>query len=266
MRLADLTPLGDVPDVTLVSLQKGAAQAQIFEYRGRGPLLDLGKEISDYADTAAIIENLDVLITVDTSVAHLAGAMGEPTWLMLPFAPDWRWLLKRSDSPWYPTLHLFRQPKPSRWDLVVSKIKRELARGFTVGSSPRERLKRDAILDACCLIWRTSQQRDCGCCFFVRKPDRARCRRPCRRVSFSTASQLRDGQSRASPRSPGQRERISECANFRLVPSARTANRLLLLPLRRTIAPAAAALSHMYDAADDTPVVYPLDFRTSVGR
>jgi hypothetical protein len=141
MPLADLTPLGDVPGVTLVSLQKGAAQAQIFEYRGRGLLLDLGKEISDYADTAAIIKNLDVLVTVDTSVAHLAGAMGEPAWLMLPFAPDWRWLLKRSDSPWYPTLYLFRQPKPGRWDLVVSKIKRELARGFTVGPSPRERLK-----------------------------------------------------------------------------------------------------------------------------
>jgi hypothetical protein len=75
MRLADLNPLGDVPGVTLVSLQKGAA-SQIFEYKGRGPLLDLGKEISDYADTAAIIKNLDVLITVDTSVAHLPGAMG----------------------------------------------------------------------------------------------------------------------------------------------------------------------------------------------
>lgn len=71
----------------------------------------------------------------------LAGAMGEPAWLMLPFAPDWRWLLNRSESPWYPTLYLFRQPKPGRWDLVVSKIKRELARGFTVGPSPPRALK-----------------------------------------------------------------------------------------------------------------------------
>ena len=142
MRLTDLSPLGDVPRVALVSLQKGAARAQILKYGGRAPLIDLGDEIGDYADTAAIIASLDVVITVDTSVAHLAGAMGEPAWVMLPFAPDWRWLLKGRDSPWYPSLRLFRQPQSGRWDLVVRKIKRELAHAFTIGPSPRELAKR----------------------------------------------------------------------------------------------------------------------------
>jgi hypothetical protein len=124
--LASLAPLGELPDVALVSVQKGPARVQIADYRGRAPLLDLGDEIGDFADTAAILENLDVLITIDTSVAHLAGAMGKRVWIMLAFAPDWRWLLDRRDSPWYPTARLFRQPAPSRWDLVTGAIANEL--------------------------------------------------------------------------------------------------------------------------------------------
>jgi ADP-heptose:LPS heptosyltransferase len=75
----------------------------------------------------AILDNLDLLVTVDTSVAHLAGAMGRPAWIMLPRAPDWRWLLDRADTPWYPTVRLFRQTKARRWDDVAEAIAAELA-------------------------------------------------------------------------------------------------------------------------------------------
>ena len=85
-----------------------------------GPLL------TDFADTAAILQELDLLITVDTAVAHLAGALGRPVWLMLPHAPDWRWLLGRSDTPWYPTMTLYRQPAHGDWDTVVAAIRRDL--------------------------------------------------------------------------------------------------------------------------------------------
>jgi hypothetical protein len=81
----------------------------------------------DYAETAALIENLDLVITVDTSVAHLAGAMGKPVWIMLPFAPDWRWLLNRCDSPWYRSARLFRQPSAGDWTSVLSRVMQELA-------------------------------------------------------------------------------------------------------------------------------------------
>jgi ADP-heptose:LPS heptosyltransferase len=75
----------------------------------------------------AILDNLDLLVTVDTSVAHLAGAMGRPVWIMLPRAPDWRWLLDRSDTPWYPSVRLFRQQTARRWDDVVQAMAAELA-------------------------------------------------------------------------------------------------------------------------------------------
>ncbi|MCP4021815.1 MAG: tetratricopeptide repeat protein, partial [Desulfobacteraceae bacterium] len=87
---------------------------------------DFGEEISDFADTAAIIENLDLVISVDTSVVHLAGAMGKKVWTLLPFAPDWRWMIDREDSPWYPAMRLFRQTRPGDWKSVFSKVKKEL--------------------------------------------------------------------------------------------------------------------------------------------
>lgn len=126
--LATLAPLGELSKVALVSLQKGAATAELEMYRGRAPVLNLGDEINDFADTAAILENLDVLVTVDTSVAHLAGAMGKRVWIMLAFAPDWRWLLDRRDSPWYPTARLFRQPAPGQWGPAIHAITEELER------------------------------------------------------------------------------------------------------------------------------------------
>jgi tetratricopeptide (TPR) repeat protein len=127
MALAALTPLAELPRTALLSLQKGAGQAQIGGYWGRAPLVNLGPEITDYADTMAILDNLDLVVTVDTSLAHLAGAMGKAVWIMLPYAPDWRWLLDRTDSPWYPTARLFRQPAPGRWDRVVAALMAALA-------------------------------------------------------------------------------------------------------------------------------------------
>ena len=85
------------------------------------PLLDVGLP-SEFGETAALISQLDLIISVDTSVAHLAGALGKPTWLMLPFSPDWRWLLQRADTPWYPTMRLFRQRKLGDWTDVISRI------------------------------------------------------------------------------------------------------------------------------------------------
>ena len=126
--LAACAPIADLPGIALVSLQKGPAAAQVGHYVGRAPLLNLGPEIADWSDTMAILHALDLVVSVDTSVAHLAGAMGRTAWVMLPRAPDWRWLLNRTDTPWYPTLRLFRQPAPRRWDRVTEEVAAALHR------------------------------------------------------------------------------------------------------------------------------------------
>jgi hypothetical protein len=128
IELARLAPLTTLTGVAFVALQKGAAQAQIGSYWGRAPLVNLGPEISDYADTMAIIECLELVIAVDTSVAHLAGAMGKPVWIMLPYAPDWRWGLAVERSPWYPTARLFRQSAARDWHPVMTSIALEAKR------------------------------------------------------------------------------------------------------------------------------------------
>ena len=120
--LTDFLPIANVPGIALLALQKGPKTGQAGEYYGRAPLINVGAEIQDYDDTMAILENIERLVTVDTSVAHLAGAMGRPVWIMLPRAPDWRWLLEREDSPWYPTVRLFRQTQVRRWDDVAQRI------------------------------------------------------------------------------------------------------------------------------------------------
>jgi tetratricopeptide (TPR) repeat protein len=124
--LADFAPLSALDNVALVSLQMGPAQEQISGYYGRAPLIGLGHEIRDFADSAAIIGQLDLVISVDTAVAHLAGALGRPAWVMLPRAPDWRWLLGREDSPWYPTLRLFRASAPREWRPVLHRMAAQL--------------------------------------------------------------------------------------------------------------------------------------------
>lgn len=118
--LARLSPLFRSGDVW-VSLQKEVRAADQKALHASG-LCDLTAELADFADTAALIAGLDLVITVDTSVAHLAAALGKPVWLMLPFAPDFRWLLDREDSPWYPNMRLFRQERPGDWDGVVRRI------------------------------------------------------------------------------------------------------------------------------------------------
>jgi len=120
--LARLRALFDCANVSYVSLQKGDRAAEIGSYFGVAPLFNLGASIGDFGDTAAIIEALDLVITVDTSVAHLAAAMAKPTWIMLPYAPDWRWLLERNDSPWYPSVRLFRQSRGDGWEGVAAKV------------------------------------------------------------------------------------------------------------------------------------------------
>lgn len=120
--LGDAAPLGRVPGVALVSLQKGAKVEEAGRYLGRAPLVNVGAEIGDYDDTMGVLAALDLVITVDTSVAHLAGAMGRPVWVMLPFVPDWRWLLGREDTPWYPTMRLFRQGRGAGWSAVAGAL------------------------------------------------------------------------------------------------------------------------------------------------
>ena len=120
--LARLKPLGALDRVALISLQKGPRQNEIGSFYAPLPVVNLAPEIADFTDTAAIVDNLDLVVSVDTAVAHLCGAMAKPVWLLLPFAPDWRWLLGRDDSPWYPTMRLFRQKSPGQWDAVVAAV------------------------------------------------------------------------------------------------------------------------------------------------
>jgi ADP-heptose:LPS heptosyltransferase len=121
-----LMPLLERSSAQFFSLQKGPAARQIGQFSSGLKLVDLTEELVDFADTAGLIANLDLVICVDTAVAHLAGAMGKPVWLMLPFAPDWRWMLDRDDSPWYPSVRLFRQLRAGDWGGVVGQIKAEL--------------------------------------------------------------------------------------------------------------------------------------------
>ena len=115
MPLPTFEPLAGVPGVRLLSLQKGPGREQVDELAERVELLDPADDLNDFADTAALISNLDLVVTVDTAVAHLAGALGVPVWVALPANPDWRWLLERADSPWYPTMRLFRQSSWGDW-------------------------------------------------------------------------------------------------------------------------------------------------------
>ncbi|HLK60282.1 MAG TPA: glycosyltransferase family 9 protein [Chthonomonadaceae bacterium] len=127
-RLADYAWLAQLPQVQFYSLQKGQAAEQGRSAPKRMRLIDLGPELNDFADTAAAIMNLDLVISVDTAVAHLSGALGRPTWTLLPFHACWRWLQEREDSPWYPTMRLFRQSFPGDWASILQRLIRELDR------------------------------------------------------------------------------------------------------------------------------------------
>lgn len=122
MPLSAFTPLARIADVSFYSLQKGAAAAQAQQPPANMPLVDVSTQLNDFADTAALIANLDLVISVDTAVAHLAGALAKPVWTLLPYAPDWRWLLQRDDTPWYPTMRLFRQSRTGDWEAVMEQV------------------------------------------------------------------------------------------------------------------------------------------------
>ena len=125
LALAALAPLGAAPGVTFISLQKGPPAAQLADppFAIANPM----PEVTDFADTAALIAGLDLVISVDTSVAHLAGAVGKPVWLLSRFDGCWRWLRERSDSPWYPKLRLYRQPSQGNWAPVITALTSDLA-------------------------------------------------------------------------------------------------------------------------------------------
>jgi len=127
--LALLAPLGSIPGVRWFSLQKGAGEVEAAQPPAALPLVDLGSRLRDFADTAAVIANLDLVIGVDTAVMHLAGALAKPCWLLLPdFKTDWRWLAGRSDSPWDPgVMRLFRQPGMGDWPSVIAEVAAALA-------------------------------------------------------------------------------------------------------------------------------------------
>jgi len=116
-----LARLFEFPGLHFFSLQRGGPQAP-----NGFPLTDVMDEMEDFADTAALIANLDLVISVDTAVAHLAAAVGKPVWLLDRFDACWRWLAGRRDSPWYPNLRLYRQPRPGDWDTVLTEVAHDL--------------------------------------------------------------------------------------------------------------------------------------------
>jgi hypothetical protein len=123
--LRALAPLLDC-DATFVSLQKELRPEDTGHLRERSEIVDLTAHLVNFVETAALISCLDLVITVDTSVAHLAGALFRPTWVLLPHTPDYRWLLDRTDSPWYPTVRLFRQDATRDYGRVVESVRVEL--------------------------------------------------------------------------------------------------------------------------------------------
>lgn len=131
--------LVDVPGTAWYSLQVGEARAEIHKASVGAFVVDLGAKLGDFQDTANAVAGLDLVITIDTAVAHLAGAMGKTVWVALPFAPDWRWMLERQDSPWYPSMRLFRQSAPGDWAGVFKRMRETLAqaaKGWTEAPRP----------------------------------------------------------------------------------------------------------------------------------
>ena len=122
MDLARLGALLDCPNAVFHALQKDIGDADMAFMRASGRLSDHRSALTDFAETAALIEALDLVITIDSAVAHIAGAMGKPVWIMLPHVAEWRWLRSRTDSPWYPSARLYRQPTPGDWDGLVGQI------------------------------------------------------------------------------------------------------------------------------------------------
>ncbi|WP_124329555.1 FkbM family methyltransferase [Desulfonema ishimotonii] len=132
LHLSDFAPLAEAPHVVFHSLQVGQRSEEADTPPEGMHLRNFTRHLKNFADTAGLIEHLDLVITVDTSVAHLAGAMGKPVWMLVPYVPDWRWLLEREDTRWYPTMRLFRQPGFGNWKDVLDRMGRTL-REWTIG-------------------------------------------------------------------------------------------------------------------------------------
>jgi ADP-heptose:LPS heptosyltransferase len=124
--LIDALPVG----FHYVSLQKELRHADRRGLAAHPEVFDAEPRLQDFSDTAALCDCLDLVLSVDTSVAHLAGALGRPTWILLPWYPDWRWQLDRDDSPWYPSVRLYRQTTPGDWRGVLERVARDLVRFF----------------------------------------------------------------------------------------------------------------------------------------
>ncbi len=126
-RLNDFAPVLELAGAEFVSFQVGPRAGELNDSGWRGLLGEAGEKLAPFETTADALAEVDLVITVDTAMAHLAGALGRPVWTLLPFAPDWRWLLGRVDTPWYPTMRLFRQPAPNDWAGVFREVRRALA-------------------------------------------------------------------------------------------------------------------------------------------
>jgi hypothetical protein len=131
MRLADLAPLADVPGVTVFALQSVPSQSPLR-------LTDVSRALTDWTETAALMVNLDLIVSIDTGAPHLAGALARPTWLLLSTAAEWRWLIDRADSPWYPTMRLYRQQKWADWRGVVEHVATDLRTGAIARIGPAD--------------------------------------------------------------------------------------------------------------------------------
>ena len=124
--LVNFVPLAQAPGVTFFSLQVGDASREIESVAGQMSITDLSKDLTDFHDTAAAMQCMDLIVTIDTAAAHLAGALGRPVWTLLPWAADWRWLSDRNDSPWYPTMRLFRQVVKGDWSTPIEQVRARL--------------------------------------------------------------------------------------------------------------------------------------------
>jgi tetratricopeptide (TPR) repeat protein len=145
MDAAELSTLAGIPDVRFVSLQK---EHESGHDAAKVDWLPLARPLDDLADTAALMVNLDLVISVDSAVAHLAGALARPVWTLLPFAPDWRWLLDREDTPWYPTMRLFRQRRRKDWPGVMARVREELCNGRTEAAGTRSTPRRPELRES----------------------------------------------------------------------------------------------------------------------
>ena len=128
IRLVEFAPVLQTPGVTFVSLQVPLPSQDEAAFRALPKMLDITRHLGDFADTAGVIDQLDLVISVDTATAHLAGALGKPTWTLVPYCPDWRWGLESANTPWYPTMRLFRQGARNQWQTTLVSMAQELRR------------------------------------------------------------------------------------------------------------------------------------------